>query len=292
MTAKLASPSGRDIFSERMASGYASLTPAARRVVRYIDQNRAAVLANSATELGSATGTSDATVVRSVQALGFSGLDDLRRALITSLEQRTTPADAMRRTLTDTGEDMDRAIALVLETHCEALVQLQAEATRRQIAAAAAALHPASRIVVFGIGPSAPLARYAATLLRRTGRRAQAIDATGIGLADQLLDLREGDALLALAYSRPYREVSAVFQEARRLRMPVVLITDTADSKLARHADVIVPVRRGRTTHTALHGTTLVALEALILGLAASNSEGAVQTLEHLNALRSAVAGP
>lgn len=280
-----------DLFAERMAAARKTLSPAARRVVRFIDRNRIAVLASSATELGASIGTSDATVVRAVQALGFEGLDDLRQTLLTSLDRRSTPADDMRRTLADVGENADRAIEVVLETHREAIEAMQSGRTRSYIAAAVAALHRGERIWVFGIGPSAALARYAVTMLRRSGRQADVLDATGLGLADQLLGLREGDALLVFAYSNPYREVMATFREGHRLGLPVVLITDCVDSRLARFAEVVIPVRRGRTERVALHGATLVGLEALILGLAVSDQRGAITALERLNDLREAVFG-
>ena len=102
--------------------------------------------------------------------------------------------------------------------------------------AAVATLHPAQRIVVFGLGPSAALARYLATMLGRAGRTTKALDASGIALADQMLDLGPGDALLVLAYGRAYREVVALFGEARRMALPVVLVTDSLDrfGKLAQ----------------------------------------------------------
>ena len=61
-----------------------------------------------------------------------------------------------------------------------------------------------------------------------------------------MLDLGPGDALLVLAYGRAYREVVALFGETRRLALPVVLVTDSLDRSRARHADVVVPARRGR----------------------------------------------
>ena len=289
--AKSGNGTAADLFGQRVAAAQSALSPAARRVIRFIDQNRVATLASSAMELASSIGTSDATVVRAVQALGFDGLGDLRQALIASLGQRSTPADHMRRTLADVGETADRAIELVLDNQREALEALRSPTARGQIAVAVSALHRAERIMVFGIGPSAALAQYVSVLLVRTGRTARTLDATGLALADQLLGLRAGDALLVLAYTRPYREVVAVFTEARRLGLPVVLITDSLDSKLARFADVIVPARRGRAERVALHSATLVVLEALVLGLAASNRAGAMATLERLNELRESVAG-
>ena len=281
-----------DPLTTRFEAAAASLSPAARRVARFIVENRALALASSAMDLAARTGTSDATVVRAVQALGFDGLPELRRILAASLgAPDDTPADAMRSTLAKAGAEPGRAVDLVIEAQREALEALAVPEARATLRAAVAALHPAQRILVFGIGPSASLARYIAVLLGRSGRIARALDATGIALADQLLDLRQGDALLVLAYGRSYREVVAVFAEARRIGLPIVLVTDSLDRSLARHADVVVPARRGHARKVALHGATLVALEAIALGLAAARGDRALAMLERLNDLRAAIAG-
>jgi DNA-binding MurR/RpiR family transcriptional regulator len=280
-----------DSFDERIRSRARSLSPSASRVAKFIDQNRATALGSSAAELAASIGTSDATVVRAVQALGFQGLSELRQSLAASFELRSTPVDDMRRTLADVGESAERAVDLVLETHRKAIDELQSTEARARIIEAVSTLHRAARIIVFGIGPSAPIARYVTILLARNGRRARALDATGISLADQLLDLRESDALLILAYGRSYREVVATFAQARRLRLPTVLVTDTLEQKLARRADVVIPAKRGSANRMALHGATVVVLESLVLGLAVSDRKHALATLDRLNDLREAVNG-
>jgi DNA-binding MurR/RpiR family transcriptional regulator len=231
-------------------------------------------------------------VIRAVQALGFGGLPELRQILSDSLQRGPTIADGMRRTLEEVGESADLAISLGLDTHSDGLELLRSAGTRAKIAAGVSLLHVAERIVLFGIGPSAPLAHYTSVLLRRSGRRTEMLDRTGIGLADQLLDLRPTDALLLLAYGQAYREVVTVFDEAARLGIPVALITDTLEGKLAARAQVVIPVQRGLAERVALHGTTLICLEALVLGLAASAKDQAVATLERLNELRQYFSGP
>jgi DNA-binding MurR/RpiR family transcriptional regulator len=110
-------------------------------------------------------------------------------------------------------------------------------------------------------------------------------------LADQMLDLRAGDVVLALAYGRAYREVVGLFREARRLRLPIILVSETANSTIAKWTDIVLTIPRGKPQQVALHGGTLVGLEAIALALAAANREGAVATLERLNMLRSGVSG-
>jgi DNA-binding MurR/RpiR family transcriptional regulator len=257
------------------------------RVVRFIDQNRQLVLASSAAALGERIGTSDATVLRTIQALGFPSLADLKTAILRSSE-RSTPADDMRRTLVDLDKTTGKALDSVLRTHAEGLAVLRSEKCRAQISAAVRLLDGASRIAVFGIGPSASLATYMSVLLARSGRPSRTINATGSMLADQLLDLQAGDALLILAYGRLYREVKAVFAEARALRLPTVLITEADDTPLAKLADVCVAIPRGRPGQVALHGVTLVGLEAFVLALAAAKPDAALASLDHLNRLRRA----
>jgi DNA-binding MurR/RpiR family transcriptional regulator len=171
----------------------------------------------------------------------------------------------MRRTLEDPGQDATLALDMVLETHAQALTTLRSAAFRKQLGRALPVLHAAERIVVFGIGPSAALAQYAAMLLARAGRRSMCLDASGIMLADRMLDLRAGDAVLALAYGRAYREMTGLFGEARRLRLPIVLVSETAESALARFADVALVIPHGKRQPVALHGCTLVGLEAVAL---------------------------
>jgi DNA-binding MurR/RpiR family transcriptional regulator len=281
-----------DSFPARLAAAAPRLSPAARRVARFLEQNPPLALALSASELAARTATSDATVIRTVQALGFAGLPELKRALAAALAgPPPDPGEALRRTLAEAGADAARAVDMVLETQREALEALAAPDSRATLRAAVAALHPARRILVFGLGPSAALARALALLLGRAGRAARALDASGLALADQMLDLAPGDALLVLAYGRAYREVVALFAEARRLGLPLVLVTDSLDRSLARHADVVVPARRGRARRVALHGATLVALEAVALGLAAMDGPRALAALDRLNDLRAAIAG-
>ena len=263
------------------------LGAAGLRVAKFIDENRPVVLASSAAALGARIGTSDATVLRTVQTLGFASLADLKGAILKSAGV-STPADDMRRTLVDLELATGAALDGILQAHADGLSVLKSEKCRAQMAAGVGILDGAARIVVFGIGPSAALATYVSTLLARSGRRSRTISATGSMLADQLLDLGAGDALLILAYGRLYREVKAVFAEARALRLPTVLVTEADDTPLAKLADVCVAIPRGRPGQMALHGATLVGLEALVLSLAAAKPEAALSSLDNLNRLRRA----
>jgi DNA-binding MurR/RpiR family transcriptional regulator len=279
-------------FDRLLRRAHEGLGAAGHRVLKFIDENREIVLASSAATLGSYAGTSDATVVRTIQALGFAGLTDLKRAILDSIGTASTPADEMRRTLGELKKSTGRAVDSVLRAQTEGLSVLRSDACRAQIAAGVHALDSSNRVAVFGIGPSAALATYVSTLLTRCGRSSRTLNASGSMLADQLLDLRQGDALLILAYGRLYKEVAAVFAEAKRLSLTTVLVTELNDTALAKLADVVIAIPRGRPGQVALHGATLVGLEALVLSLAAAKPNDALGSLENLNRLRRMIDTP
>nr|WP_183753791.1 MurR/RpiR family transcriptional regulator [Pseudochelatococcus contaminans] len=278
----------RDVFSDRLARRRESLSPTFKRVAAFIDANRLTVLTSSAVDLAREIGTSDATVIRAVQALGFDGLHDLRNEISASYGKRNAPVDNLRRTLAETSESVETALDTVLDVFATGLDVLNQPAFRASVLAALNILHTADRIVLFGIGPTAHIAAYFAARLRRKGKSQAVLDRTGAGLADQLLDLKSRDALLMLAYGEPYLEAEVALAEARRRRIPVVLVSDAAETPLARRADVVLAVPRGQSERIALHGVTVLCLEMLLLGLATSDSETAVYTLSELERLRKA----
>jgi hypothetical protein len=53
----------------------------------------------------------------------------------------------------------------------------------------------------------------------------------------------------------------------------------------------VIPAKRGLANRVALHGTTLVVLESIVLGLAASDRKCAMDALQRLNDLRAEVGG-
>ncbi len=273
-----------DRVGERIAKQHAKLSPALGKVAEYINTHRQAVMEMTAAELGIAVGTSDATVIRAVQALGFASIRELKQELASATGFGSTPADNMVRTLAAL-PDHNMAVRHVLTTHSELMAGIS-DAECRQMQAAISILAGALRIGFYGIGPSAALAQYAHFNFVRAGCRGILLDACGIALADQLLDLDGVAALLMFAYGAAYPEAEATIAEARRLAIPIVLFSDSLDDRLAREAEVLIPIPRGRAGSMALHGATLVCVEAILLGVIAKNTTRAMVTLRKLDELR------
>ena len=277
-----------DSYAERVAERGDTLAPAERRVAaRLLDLGPEATLL-SAAALADQLGTSDATVVRTAKALGYTGLAALRRALA-AYGDNPPIGERLRRTLEETsGDDLFGGL---VRNHLAALDALTRNVSADAFERAVAVLAGSDRVVWRGVGPSAHLASYGQLLSARIGKPSSVLVHTGTAFADELLGLAAGDAIVVLAYGRLQSHVRVLLERAEALELPVVLITDSVPRRLGSAVHATLECGRGAPGLFASHGTTLVVIEALVLAVAAGQREVAQRSLDDLNDLRAALAG-
>ncbi|MBI2755624.1 MAG: MurR/RpiR family transcriptional regulator [Chloroflexi bacterium] len=283
---------GAGPLAERVAARLADLSPTERRVAQFMAAHPEEAAFLSAADVAGQLGTSDATVVRAVQALGYAGLPELKRELIEVLKSRATPALRLGRSLEEIGSaDPAAALHHAIDQQIDLLEDARRSVRPEAFQHAVDVLARAEHVHVFGVGPTGALAEYFAIRLGRFGRPATAITTTGLLLADSLLSLRPGQVLVVLSYARVITEVEVLLARARRLDVPVVLLTDTLATALADRVDVALSARRGRSGGWSTISTTLVLIDALLFGLAARDRARVLTSLETLNEIRAALVG-
>ena len=278
-------------FAELVEARSLDLSRTEKRVARYFVGNLHQVLVQSAMELAQTIGTSDATIIRTVRGLGFDGLDGMRRAVADELNTGVSPASRLSRTIEETGGDLRKAFESTLETQLRALTALRESQNVEDYVGLVKLLSEAWDTVVFGIGPSASIAEYFCTQLRRLGLSARAMSQTGLLLADQLLVLKPGDLVVIMAYGRVYTEVEVLIRHAQTLGLQIVLLTDSLERDLGRRVSRVINIPRGRIDAFSLHTATLAFLENLVVGVATLMPQATIASLDQLNALRTELAG-
>lgn len=273
-------------FELRVAAAAPGLPPAEARTARFFAANPEAVVLGSAAQIAAAAGASDATVVRTARALGYVGLQDMREDILAGLTGAASPARLLSCSLDAAGDTPEGALAHVLARHEEALAALRRPETAAAFARALALISGAGLRHVFGIGPSGAIADYIALQFNRIGLRSRSVTTPGVALADGLAWIGSGDVLVMLAYAPLYREVTVLLERTAELGVPVVLVSDSLGPLIEGRVAEVLAVPRGRSGHLALHGATLVMVEALILGLAARDRAGALDSLDLLSRQR------
>ncbi|MBV8120623.1 MAG: MurR/RpiR family transcriptional regulator [Alphaproteobacteria bacterium] len=278
-------------FEQRIAERVGQMSPAEQRVVRFFENNREEVLIASAAALAARAETSDATVVRAAKALGFAGLEDLRRTLADELRHYLSPAERLTRTLSEVGASLPTAFEATIDLHLRTLESLRRSVTIEAFEKAIDGIAGARRIVVFGLGPSAAIANYLVTQLIRFGLDAISLTNTGLLFADDLRKLRHDDLVIMLAYGRVYGELAALLDEIERQKLRSFLITDTLAGRLQQRVDLILRVARGQADMLAMHTATLGFIEALLVGVATRRPAETLASLKALNEAREKLVG-
>ena len=278
-------------FADRIDASLENMSPAEQRVARFFQENREQVLVASAASLAVQAGISDATVIRATKTLGFAGMDELRRTLAAELKEDLSPAGRLSRTLGEVGDDQEAAFDVTLKIHQKALADLRRDISTKHFRSAVQHIVDAQRVSIFGIGPSSAMADYFAIQLRRFGIDAFSLTQTGLLLADGLQRLRAGDLLVTFAYSRVYRELAALLDQADRTGVACILVTDTLGGILGRRVDLVLKVARGRADMLSMHTATLGLIEALLVGIATLRPKETLLGLGQLNRLRTELVG-
>jgi DNA-binding MurR/RpiR family transcriptional regulator len=279
---------GQDLsFSARINRNLTGMSRAERIVAEYLrDHGRHAIFA-TAEQIGSATDTSDATVVRTAKSLGFSGLLDLRRTLAAEVVVET---NAMRHFHLDPGDSEAAGGSVVDRVFAEAAERLAV--TRRLVEAAEFGtavdlLDGAREVLAFGLGGSGLLARYLAMRLTRMGRRARASWATGFQLADDLLGLGADDLVVLYTPARILGEIEVVLDHAHSVGARVLLISSSLGALFADRVDVTLAAPQSTTNFTGEMLSAEVLTDALLLQLASHDETRTTRAAEELTKLRS-----
>ncbi|MBF8184275.1 MurR/RpiR family transcriptional regulator [Nonomuraea sp. K274] len=275
-----------------IASKLGELPPAERRVAEYLRDHAHEIIFATSGEIGAATSTSDATVIRTAKALGFSGLPDLKREAGREALGETRPSARLRSRIDKGGQETTSLLDHVFTEAAERLLETRRLITEDTFVAAVDLLVGAREIVTFGLGASEMSAHYLTLRLRRLGRQARLINATGFRLADDLLGLHESDVMVLYVPGRLFNDVFVLLDHAQAVGTPVMLFSDS-----------LLPILADRVTHTltAVHSgsgytgeglSSMLLTDCLALGVAARDRDRATGTSELLNSLRTALTQP
>ncbi len=268
-------------FGERITANVGRMSPAERIVAEYLrDHGRYAIFA-TADQIGTATGTSDATVVRTAKSLGFAGLLELRRALASEVVVETNAVRNFH------GRQGESVVSQVFAEAIERLTVTSRLVDDQQFAAAVDLLGGAREVLGFGLGGSGLLARYLAIRLIRMGRRARASWATGFQLADDLLGLAADDVVVLYTPSRILGEIEVVLDHARSVGAKVLLISSSLGALFADRVDVTLAAPGSTTNFTGEMLSAEVLTDALLLELASRDEARATEASGRLAKLRS-----
>jgi DNA-binding MurR/RpiR family transcriptional regulator len=279
------SDDGSEPLADRIGRRIGELSAAERRVAEYLWKHPGMIVLSTAGELGTLSGTSDATVIRTVKTLGYSGLPELKRAVGRDVVS-DTPATRLRKRVEQVGGDTASLLDELLAESVDRLTETRRLLAEPAFTAAVELLAGANAVLGYGLGVSELPVRYLATRLQRLGRRARSTSATGFRLADELLTIEAGDVVVLNAPERLLPDMTTLVRHARSVGAGVLLLTDSLGATLDSQVDVTLTAVRSPSGLTQEGLSTTLVLDCLLLAIAKKDPGSVSANTELLATLR------
>ncbi len=265
-------PHGVETLIDR---AYDSLSPELQRAARWVRQHGTTLALHSMRTSARQAGVTPATMTRLAQRLGFEGFEGLRAPFVHRLaegqaarvpERPKRQASAVPDLLSDLNRMQQANVAEALERN-----------TPEALAAAADAMLRAPRVFFLGMRVSHGAAfqlHYAYSLLAGNG---YLLNHFGGTLTDQLLQVGDGAALVAISQAPYARMTVDAVHVARGQGARVIALTDSQLSPVARDAAHVLLF--GGMSNTYFHSTSgALALVETLLAVVAHRGGDAVRS--------------
>lgn len=227
---------GQTALEERFSRSQEKLSPSRRKLLRIILENPEDAYFLSSREMAKRYQVDAATIVRTIQALGYDKFAEFVADLRSHFVTRITPYTVLKAASKEKKTVPDR-IHQSLELDMRNLQALQSTIDAKQVNALSKKVKDAQRILIVGIDLAAGLSWYLSYGLMTLGFAAEApVGSTG-NVQRRIRTLTRKDLLIAISFGQCLRDTVEAAQRAKKLGVPTFAITDSETTPLARVCD-------------------------------------------------------
>ncbi|HUP97017.1 MAG TPA: MurR/RpiR family transcriptional regulator [Usitatibacter sp.] len=244
---RTASPAPRQAASDydqlqaEIGRRFAGLSRQLQRIARFALERPQDVALDTVAAAASKAEVQPSAMVRFAQAMGYGGYTDMQRIFRDRLVERSGSYRERIASLRRAAPALSRPKAVLHDFIADSITHLshlEEHVAPERLEHAVALLAGAKRIHVLAQRRAFPVACYLAYALGQLEMPVSLLDGVGGMVREQARGLRPGDVLLAVSFRNYSPDVIELAADAYRRGVPVVVITDSAVSPLARSATV------------------------------------------------------
>jgi len=272
-------------YESLVRARYAKLSPAHRKVADYLlaDGRRAALepIATVARNLS----TSESSVVRFAQALGYKGYPDLRDRLRERFLSTATSLDRLAASASGPKSERGAVLERVLAEDADSIMRTLAQIPHETFTAVVDAVVSARRTYVVGFRGSAGVALVLGMGLRIFLPETRVVAVNVGDTPEELLSLRKRDVVIVISYLRYSGQTLEILRFAHESGARTVAITDSPASPVARLADHALITRPTSPRSMASYAPAASLASALTEAVAARRGVAAGRALRQAETL-------
>jgi DNA-binding MurR/RpiR family transcriptional regulator len=245
-----------------------------QKIAVYLTQNPNDVAVLSVNAIADRCGIHASSFVRFAQSLGYEGFKELQALFQRRLSTAAPGFEARIKALEiELGARADRSeVGFLRDLVVRDIASLQdmlTDISPKALSEAVTLLERADSVFLIGQLRSAPVVELLRYILTMLGKRCVLLDAGG-GLATHMArTIRKKDVLLAVSFRFYANEVVNVVEEAGRNGVPIIAISDSTLSPLAKSARVLFAVPEHEYTFSRSLAAPMCLAQALTVALAA-----------------------
>ena len=204
------------------------------KIADYVAASPFRMIRKSTEEIADASGTSQASIIRFCQKLGYTGIKELK--IILAQEVGNLPPKALVSTALPGESDF---VTEMLHQSIEGLQRSIATLDRKMLDAAIHAIAKARIVDIYGAGESYVVAKDLQLKLRRLGIIAN-VDPNPHLQAISATSLKAGDVAVGISFSGCTKDTLDALEFASESRATTIAITNFAEFPLAENADIVL----------------------------------------------------
>lgn len=270
-------PSLLYMISEKMPA----MSKGQRQIASFLLEHYDRAAYMTAAKLGEECGVSESTVVRFADEIGFSGYPELQNALRELTKTKLTAAGRLEVTENVFGraEILDR----VLLGDAEKIRRTLEGLDRAAFGSAVERIAAARKVYILGSRSSSILAGFLNFNLRMMFDNVHNIELSSGGeIFEQILDIGEGDVLIAISFPRYSKRTVRAVQYAHRAGCNVVALTDSEASPIAGESDQLLLAKSDMASFVDSLVAPLSIADALVAALSMCRREEVLSRLRRL----------
>ena len=237
----------------------ADLPPTARRIAAYVEAHAHDVIRMSITELAEETDASEGSIVGLCRRLGASGFQELKILLARDLVE---PVQFIQEDLHE-GDSVEQVSDRIFAAHANSLADTRKLLSAEALTQAVKLIRGASRIEIYGIGSSGPIAVDLAYRLLQLGFQAAATIDSHIQAVNAAMT-GPGVAVVTISHSGSTVETVLATRLAKEAGAKIIGITRLGKSPLQRYCDVVLHTVANETRYRPEAMSSRVAQLAIV----------------------------
>jgi DNA-binding MurR/RpiR family transcriptional regulator len=265
-------------LESRFIAAQPNLSSSRQRLLRQILDEPHENFYLSSREMGRRYGVDSATIVRTIQAMGYQKFADFAHDLRNHFVTQITPYTAMK-AATQKHRSIAGYVSESLETDVGNLNELKAGMNVDKVVELAKQIYRTSRIIVVGVDYAASLAMSLAYGLMRLGYDAEAPPGSTGMIQNKVRILTKNDLLIAITFGQGLRETVEAAKRAKQHDVPTFGITDGDQTPIARFCDQYIVAPTTRSSFLDSYAAPVAAINAILVACAHTKPKRALEIL-------------